>query len=100
MSTSFQAVYKNKKNKTWYIKNKCFGIKLYKLASSNGTTLNFSVNSRERMFHNGDENSDMSAPERTPFYQKFFLLLVAPDIPPVSGNNDAIKRLSSTRYFF
>ena len=99
MSTSFQAVYKNKKNKTCYIKNKCFGIKLYKLASSNGTTLNFSVNSRERMFHNGDENSDMSAPERTPFYQIFFSFTGRPDIPPVSGNNDAIKR-SSTRYFF
>ena len=27
----------------------------------------------------------------------FFLLLVAPDIPPVSGNNDAIKRLLSVR---
>ena len=29
----------------------------------------------------------------------FFLLLVTPDIPPVSGNNDTIKRLSSVRYF-
>ena len=29
----------------------------------------------------------------------FFLLLVTPDIPPVSGSNDAIKRLSSVRYF-
>ena len=59
-----------------YIKTKrvCFGIKLYKLTSSNGTTLNFSVNSRKRMFPNGDENSDMSAPEGTPFYQLFFPL--------------------------
>ena len=59
-----------------YIKTKrvCFGIKLYKLTSSNDTTLNFSVNSRKRMFHNGDENSDMSAPERMPFYQIFFSL--------------------------
>ena len=38
-----------------YIKTKrvCFGIKLDKLTSSNGTTLNLSVNSRNRMFHNG-----------------------------------------------
>ena len=26
------------------------------------------------MFHNGDENSDMSGPERMPFYQIFFSL--------------------------
>ena len=60
-----------------YIKTKrvCFGIKLYKLTSSNGTTLNFSVNSRKRMFHNGDENSDMSAPERTLFTNYFFSLI-------------------------
>ena len=57
-----------------YIKTKCLGIKLYKLTSSNGTTLNFLVNSRKRMFHNGYENSDMSALERTPFYQIFFHL--------------------------
>ena len=59
-----------------YIKTKrvCFGIKLYKLTSSNDTTLNFSVNSRKRMFHNGDENSDMSAPERTSFTKYFFSL--------------------------
>ena len=75
-------------------------MKIYKFTSSNCTTLNFSVNSRKRMFHNGDENSDMLARERTPFYQPFFfLLLVTPDIPPVSGNNDAVKRLSSVRYF-
>ena len=65
--------------------------------SSNRTTSDFSVN-RKRMFHNGDKNSDMSAPERTPFYQLFFfVLLVTSDIPLVSGNNDAIKRLSSVR---
>ena len=71
-----------------YVKAKrvCFEIKLYKLTSSNGTTLNFLVNSTKRMFHNGDENSDMSATERTPFYQLFSLLLVTPDIPLVSGN--------------
>ena len=51
------------------------------------------------MFHNGDENSDMSAPNRMPFYQTFFVLLIAPDMPPVSGNNDTTKRLSSVRYF-
>ena len=33
------------------------------------------------------------------FTKYFFLLLVTPDIPPVSGNNNAIKRLSSVRYF-
>ena len=57
-----------------YIKTKrvCFEIKLYMLTSSYGTTLDFSINSRKRMFHNGDENNDMSAPERTPFYQLFF----------------------------
>ena len=33
------------------------------------------------------------------FTKYFFLLLVTPDIPPVSGNNDAIKRLSSVKYF-
>ena len=65
MSTAFQA-YKNK--------IVCFGIKLYKLTSSNSITLNFSVNSRKKMFHNGNENSDISAserraPERTAFYQ-------------------------------
>ena len=47
----------------------CFGIKLYKLTSSNSITLNFSVNNRKRMFHNCNENSDMSVPERTLFYQ-------------------------------
>ena len=31
-------------------------------------TLNFSVNSRKRMFHNGNESSNMAAPESTPFY--------------------------------
>ena len=59
-----------------YMKTKrvCFEIKPDKLTSSNGTTLSSPVNSRKRMFHNGDENSDMSAPERTPFYQLFFYL--------------------------
>ena len=59
-----------------YIKTKrvCFGIKLYKLTSSNSTRLTSSVNSRKRIFHNKDENSDMSAPERTPFCQIIFSL--------------------------
>ena len=48
------------------------------------------------MFHNGDESSDMS---ECFFTKYFFVLLVTPNIPPVSGNNDAIKRLSSARYF-
>ena len=61
MSTAFQAVYKTKE----YI---FFEIKLYKLTSSNGITLIFLVNSRKWMFHNGNENSDVSAPEKTPFY--------------------------------
>ena len=53
-----------------YIKTKrvCFGIKTYKLTSPNGTILHFSVNIRKNMFHNGDDNSDMSAPEITLFY--------------------------------
>ena len=44
-----------------YIKTKrvYFGIKLYKLTSSNSITLNFSVNSMKRMFYNDNENSDM-----------------------------------------
>ena len=52
-------------------------IKLYiktkrdKLTSSNGTTLIFSFNSRKSMFHNGNENSDVSPPERNPFHQLF-----------------------------
>ena len=29
----------------------------------------------------------------------YLLLLVTSDIPPVSGNSNAIKRLSSVRYF-
>ena len=33
------------------------------------------------------------------FTNYFFLLLVTPDIPPVSGNNDAIKRLPFVSYF-
>ena len=73
-----------------YIKAKsvCFEIKLYLLTSSNGTKLNFSVNSRKRMFHNGDEYSDRSAPEKTPFYQLFFfLVLVTPNIPTVLVSN-------------
>ena len=57
-----------------YIKTKrvCFEIKLYKLTSSNDRTLNFSVKIKKRIFHNGNGNSDMSAPERTPFYQLVF----------------------------
>ena len=51
------------------------------------------------MFHNGDENSDVTAPERTPFTNYFSLLLATPDIPLVSGNNNTIKILSSVRYF-
>ena len=62
MSTAYQAVYNTKE----YI---CFEIKLYKLSSSNCITLIFSGNNRKGIFHNGNENSDMSAPERTPFYQ-------------------------------
>ena len=54
-----------------YMKTKraCFGIKTYKLTLSMSLTLNFSVNNRKRMFPNGNEYSDISAPERTPFYQ-------------------------------
>ena len=33
------------------------------------------------------------------FAKYFFLSLETPDIPPVSSNNHAIKRLSSVRYF-
>ena len=86
-----------------YIKEKrvCFEKRPYKLTSSNGTTLNFSVNSRKRMFQNGNENSDMSAHQKEPFSPNisFLLLVVTSDIPSVSGKNDAIKRLSSVRYF-
>ena len=85
-----------------YIKTKrvCFEIKLYKLTSSNGTTLIFSVNSRKRMFHNGGENRDVTS-RRNPFSPTIsFLLLITPDIPRVLGSNYAIKRLSSVRYFF
>ena len=60
MSTAFQVVYKTKE----YI---CFEIKFFKLTSSNGMTLNFLVNSRKEIFHNGNENNDMSAAqERIP----------------------------------
>ena len=54
-----------------YIKTKriCFGIKLDKLTSSNRITLNFSVDSKKRLLYNGNENNDISEPERTPFYQ-------------------------------
>ena len=48
-------------------KRVCFGIKLYKLTSSDGITLNYSVTSRKRVFHNGNENSDMSTPEKNSF---------------------------------
>ena len=41
----------------------------HKLTSSNGIKLIFLVNSSKGMFHNDNENSDMSAPERTPFNQ-------------------------------
>ena len=65
-----------------YIESKrvCFGIKLYKLISSNGTTLSFSVNRRKRMFH---IMGMKIAPEQRPLYQIFFFLLVTPDISPV-----------------
>ena len=42
---------------------------------------------------------DMPAPERTPFSQIFFPLMVTRGIPPVSRNNDTIKRLSYVKYF-
>ena len=58
MSTAFQVVYKTKE----YI---YFEIKFFKLTSSNGMTLNFLVNSRKEIFHNGNENN-MSAQERIP----------------------------------
>ena len=61
MSSVFQTVYKTKRV--------CFEIKLYKLTWSNGITLIFLVNSRKGILHNGNENSDMSASERTAFYQ-------------------------------
>ena len=64
MSTSFRQYIKTKRA--------CFEIKLYELTSSNSTTINFSVNIRKRMFHIGDENSDMSTPEKNFFYQLFF----------------------------
>ena len=51
------------------IKRVCFGIKLNNLTSSSCITLFFSVNSRKRMFPNGNENSDISARERTSFHQ-------------------------------
>ena len=60
MSTAFQAIYKTKE----YV---FFEIKLYKLTSSNGITLIFLVNSRKWMFHNGNENSDVSAPTKPLF---------------------------------
>ena len=40
----------------------------------------------------GYENTDNSDPEKTLFYQ---ILLVTPNIPPI----DAIKRISSVKYF-
>ena len=45
----------------------CFGIKVYRVTSSNSITLNFSVNNRKRKFDNGNDNGDKSPPERTPF---------------------------------
>ena len=71
---SLHALFKCQLHFKQYIKTKrvCFGIKMCKLTSSNGTTLNFSVNSRKKDVHNRDENSDMPALERTPFYQIFF----------------------------
>ena len=86
-----------------YIKTKrvCFEIKLYKLTSSNGITEIFSVNSRERMFHNGGWEQGYVTTRRNPFSPTiYFLLLITPDIPRVSGSNYAIKRLSSVKYFF
>ena len=51
------------------------------------------------MFHNGDENGIVSAPETTSSHQLlFFLLLVKTDIQ-VSSSNDARKRLSSVRCY-
>ena len=66
----------------YYIKTKrvCFEKKPYKLTSSNSTTLNFSVNSRKRMFQNGDENSDMSAHQKEPLFTKYFLSLTGGNI--------------------
>ena len=69
-----------------YIKKRvCFEIKFYKLTSSNGTTLFFSVNSRKSMFHNGNENSDMSPPERNPFHQLFLFKLLKITINTKTG---------------
>ena len=63
------ALFKCQQHFKEYIKRKrvCFGIKLDKLTSSNGITLKFSFNSKKRILHRGNENSDISAPERTPF---------------------------------
>ena len=68
-----------------YKKRVCFEIKFYKLTSSNGTTLFFSVNSRKSMFHNGNENSDMSPPERNPFHQLFLFKLLKITINTKTG---------------
>ena len=65
----------------------------------NGTTLNFSVNSRKGMSTMGMRIVICQHPKERLFTKYFFLLLVTPDIPPASGYNDAIKRLSSLRYF-
>ena len=62
MSNAFQPTYKTKESV-------CFEVKPYKLTSSNGITLIFLVNNKKEMFHNGNENSNMSTPEKTPFYQ-------------------------------
>ena len=58
------------------IKRVCFGKKLYKLTSSNGTALNSSVQLRagKGCSTMGIRISDMSETERTPFYQIFFSL--------------------------
>ena len=60
-----------------YIKTKrvCFGIKLYMLTSSNGTTLNFSVKSRKRMFHNGQIRIVICQHQTVPLFTKFFIFL-------------------------
>lgn len=51
-----------------YIKSKrlCFGIKLNKPTSRNSIRLIFLVKIRKKMFYNGNENSDMSAPKINP----------------------------------
>ena len=82
-----------------YIKTKqiCFGIKFYKLTSFKRLNINFfssmwcSIMGVRKL---------MCQHQKEPLFTKyFFFLLVTPDKPLVSGNNDTIKRLSSVRYF-